>query len=89
MFIAVTGAYDLYQPCAKHELPFCGECSGARAAYDASLKDEPLDSSDLPPGIVYAEYPGQCASCSQNYGRESPIRFDARSNGWVALACCG
>lgn len=89
MFIAVTGAYDLYQPCVKHEMAFCGECNGDAKRLAESLKDEALDSSHLPPGVVLAEYPGQCAGCSQNFGRESPIRFDEGSNGWVALACCG
>lgn len=79
--------YDLYSPCEKHELAFCGECSGAARAYDESLQEErgPLDSSDLPPGVAYAQYPGQCA----DYGRESPIRYDDHAQGWVATACCG
>lgn len=81
--------YDFYQPCEKHELPFCGECNGDAARLAESLKEGRLDSSHLPPGIVLAEYPGQCAGCSQNYGRQSPIRYDDDAPGWVAMACCG
>jgi hypothetical protein len=86
MFIVV---YDMYEPCEKHELAFCGECGGQAKAFDESLKDKPLDSSHLPPGVVLAEYPGECAGCGLNFGRESPIRFSDQNAGWVALACCG
>lgn len=86
MFIAV---YDMYEPCEKHELAFCGECGGQAKAFDKSLEETPLDQSNLPIGVRLAEYPGQCAGCSQNFGRESPIRYSDRDHGWVALACCG
>ena len=81
------------EPCVLHDLWPCAICNGTDKAFQASLS-EPYGSDLEPgeriaPGVVAARFPGLCASCKQNYGISSPIRYSTRATGFVAMACCG
>lgn len=81
--------YDVTQPCDLHEMTGCSICSGL----DKKLAAEngPVDLMTLgspPPGHAWAQWPGKCAGCGDNFDRGDPIRFSRSANGWVGAVCC-
>lgn len=75
--------------CELHEVSNCSVCSGL----DKKLakEDAPVDLETLgspPPGYTWAQWPGKCVGCGQDFDRGEPIQYSKMSEGFVGNGCC-
>lgn len=84
-----TERQPAFASCELHEVSNCSVCSGL----DKKLakEDAPVDLETLgspPPGYTWAQWPGKCAGCGQDFDRGEPIRYSKTSEGFVGNGCC-